>query len=230
MRRFAGLAAGVVALVFASFFSASCGGDEFVEGSSGSTATTGGTGGAGGSGDATTGTGGQASATSAATTSGAGGGGTCQSLGDPCSDCTFANCNGLYCTCFSDQDCAALVGCFNACPAADLACQQTCMTAHPDNISLSFILGSCSATSCAAECPGTQVLDPCTNCLFTSCDDAMNNCIADPECSAILQCAQSCAASDSACVIACGMQHPSGQSGAFAVQACANQSCSAECG
>ena len=229
MRRFAGLAAGVVALVFASVLSIGCGGDEFAGGPGSAAPAAGGTGGAGGPGDAATGTGGAGSATSSIATSGAGGG-TCQSLGDPCSDCSFDNCNALYCTCYADQDCAALVACFNACPPADLACQQTCMTAHPDNISLSFVLGSCSAGACASECPGTQVLDTCSNCLFTSCDNAMNACISDPECSAILQCAQTCAASDSACVLACGMQHPSGQGPAFAVQACANQACTAECG
>jgi len=58
----------------------------------------------------------------------------------------------------------------------------------------------------------------------------MNTCLADPECAAILQCAEACPPGDTPCVLGCGAQHPSAQSAALAVQSCGGTNCQPECG
>ena len=163
----------------------------------------------------------------------AGGGGStpvCQPLGQPCADCTFASCNTEYCACYAIEECASLVGCLNGCGPGDDPCLQGCMTAHPESISQSFLLGDCAAQSCAADCPGAEMLEACSTCLFTACADQMNTCLASPDCAAILQCVQqTCAPNDQDCALACGSQHPSGQAAAFAVNSCLGQQCDTEC-
>lgn len=135
---------------------------------------------------------------------------------------------GLYCPCYADQDCAAIVACFNQCGANNPPCQQNCMSAHPDHISEAFILGDCAAGSCAQECPGVITLDPCSMCLFTSCPAQMNTCLSDPECAALAECALMCAGNQ-ICIFGCGQQHPNGQAKALGALQCMNSSCSAEC-
>jgi hypothetical protein len=155
----------------------------------------------------------------------------CQSVGDACSNCAFSSCNAEYCACYVEQDCAAIVNCFQTCPTGDMACQQTCMTMHPDSISLAFLLGDCASNDCAAECPGVRALDPCEACLFTSCSTQMNTCLSNPDCTALLQCVHpACAPTYSmTCVGNCAALHPGGQTDGLAVYSCLTGSCATAC-
>ena len=209
---------------------AACDDQEFTSGEPTSAGTEAGTGSGGaGAGGGAPGSGGTPASSSAA--QGGAGGVACQSLGDACSDCSFTNCSAQYCDCYAEQDCAALVGCFNACPPGDQACQQTCMTDHKDSISKSFVLGDCAAMSCATSCPGVTALEPCTECLFTSCAPQMNTCLANPECAAILQCVQATCPPpiSTTCALGCANQHPNGQGDAAPLNSCLSQQCSNDC-
>jgi hypothetical protein len=227
-RLFLVVGAGVVTAAIAA--PAGCGGGrQYV-----STTTTGSGGGASGTGGSSTvGSGGAASSSEAASSSsssgggGTGGGPTCTAT-DPCSACQFTSCTGLYCACQADADCAALAECVSGCAPGDQACQQACRSAHVDSISQGAILGDCAAKNCAADCPLAQPLNPCLACMFPSCPTEMNQCLADPECTAIIECAEPCMG-DQICVFNCAQQHPNGTSAAQDVLSCLNQSCSVEC-
>ena len=50
--------------------------------------------------------------------SGGEGGAGCPSLGDPCTDCLSSQCQAVYCNCFGNAECPALVQCFGQCMVA----------------------------------------------------------------------------------------------------------------
>lgn len=189
-------------------------------GSTSTGTTTTGAGGAGGGGGMGAGGGGG---------TGAGGGPSCPGLGDPCTDCTAAQCPATYCACYGNLECSALLQCLQACPPNDAGCGQTCLTAHENGISAAFLLGDCAATTCSASCPNANnALTPCQQCLYGACDIQMNACIANPECTAVISCYQACAG-NMACQQQCTAQHPQGVADAQAVNSCAQASCSNAC-
>jgi hypothetical protein len=73
-----------------------------------------------------------------------------------------------------------------------------------------------------------MALDPCNQCLFTSCAAVMNACVADPACTAYFKCDGACGA-DAACSNACKSTYASGLMHASEVSACAVVSCSSTC-
>ena len=221
---FIGMTAVLVAL-------SGCGSDT-VETPNGTTTTTNtGQGGEGGSGTTTTTT---------TTTTGEGGAGqggngqggeggtmTCPGLGDDCTNCAAAQCQQTYCACFNNAECVALVtGCLQNCMPGDDACSQDCLSQHPDGISDALLLGDCTAASCPVECPGAgEELTPCVECLLTSCSTEMNTCFADPDCLALVTCAQNCPQDDQVCLQTCAMNNPGGIGEAQAVFGCADDQC-----
>lgn len=120
--------------------------------------------------------------------------------------------------------------CTQACAPNDAACNQTCLSNNSSAISEAALLNDCAATSCNGMCAGAAALDGCSKCLFTSCSGAMNTCVANAECAAILTCAQGCDPSDSFCQFSCYSDHPDGQSAADDVTNCLQNSCSGQCG
>lgn len=214
----------------------------FACGGSGSASSSGGSGGStGGSGGSSTATGASGGTTSAGGTTSSGGatssggtGGTtttptCQGLGEPCTDCLAQSCEAQYCACYGDPACGALVQCTQGCAPGDAACNQNCLTNNSSAISEAALLNDCAAANCAS-CPGTAALDGCSKCLFTSCSGAMNACLANVECGAILTCAQGCDPADAFCQFSCYSDHPDGQSAADDVTSCLQNSCSGQCG
>lgn len=226
-----------------------CGGDGFTAGTGGDAGTTqstttsaggqGGTGGAtggattGGTGGATTGGTGGATGGAGGATGGTGGSIPCQPINEPCAECAYASCQDLYCACYAEIDCAALVNCISPCDPTDTACQQPCLTAHQDSISKAFLLGDCASGGCAGSCMGVATIPPCPKCLFTKCPNEMNTCLADPDCNDIINCAAACAPGDIACGFACANGKPqTATNKALAVQSCAGNAnkCQPSCG
>lgn len=201
-----------------------CGSDASTP-SSGSSSSSGG-GGAGGSGD---GGGGGSGGGGEGGKGGGGGAGQCAPLGDACTACLSTTCEDLYCGCTGEPQCGALVDCLAACPSEDEACTQGCLTAHEAGISAGFLLNDCGARSCATECPDSKAAPPCQICLFTSCADDLNRCLANPECSAIIQCIAECPSGDMLCQQGCGLAHTAGIPDARAVGTCSDASCAAQC-
>lgn len=213
-----------------------CGSDDVTVGGGGSTTTTTitGQGGAGGEGTTTT-----TSSTTTTTTGqgGNGGGGSCASMGDDCTNCLYAQCNQTYCGCFDNPECALLVQCLMGCQQGGQggqggqSCQETCMSQHPEGLTDALLASDCTAANCDAECPGVgQDLPPCQECLLTNCGPQMEQCFSNPECTALIQCAQACAPGDQACITACGQAHLGGLQDAQGVLQCAQSpTCSAQC-
>jgi hypothetical protein len=219
---------GITALLLAA---AACGSDT-VETPTGGTGT-----GAGATTSSSTGMGGDMTTSTATTgTGGMGGGGQggsmCPGFGDPCTNCTAAQCQATYCDCFNNPDCVALVQCLQGCTPGDAACQQTCFTDNQNGISDSVLLADCVEPNCngPTECNGSgQALGPCEECLFTSCPAEMNTCLANAECYALITCAQACPPGDQACINNCGLMHTGGINDAQGVLNCANNACAAVC-
>jgi hypothetical protein len=221
-----------VATITAAVLAFSGCGDDVELPPGGTTTTTGSGGGTGSGGDMTTtttssGTGGMGQG--GAGQGGAGGGPTCPGLGDDCTNCTAAQCQDTYCACFNNPACVAIVQCIQGC-AGDDACVQDCLTQNSDGASDAILLGDCTAESCDVECPGAGPdLPPCYECTFEQCSTEMNTCFANPECAAIILCAQACPAGDQTCVQDCVVQHPGGVTDAQAVLTCSNTNCQAQC-
>ncbi len=119
--------------------------------------------------------------------------------------------------------------CTQGCAANDTVCNQTCLANNEGAISEAALLNDCGGSTCALDCPDSTALDICTKCLFTNCSTAMNACLSNPECSALVQCAQDCFG-DAFCQLGCYDDHPDGQNDADAVTSCLQNSCSGQCG
>lgn len=152
----------------------------------------------------------------------------CAGLGDACSDCLFTSCNALYCACYDNATCGALVACTQGCAAGDDGCAQACLTNNQAGISAAALVSDCAATSCPS-CPGVAALGPCEKCLFTSCSAQMNKCLANEECGALIQCAQDCAPGDDTCLAFCAFEHSGGTDDGQAVSDCLGASCGGQC-
>lgn len=220
-----------------------CGGEPFTAtggaggtgGTGGSVMTTGGTGGSATTTGDTGGspaTGGAGGGTASGGAGGTGGGPMCQPLSDDCTQCAFGACQDLYCQCYGNADCPALVNCLQPCDPADDACIKPCLSAHEDSISTAFLLGDCTATPCSDVCMGVAAQQACPKCLFEQCPVQMNDCLADPDCYDILMCAIECPPNDFVCALGCTSGKPQESTNrAAAVQACTTDStkCSADC-
>jgi len=187
------------------------------------TSATTGQGGAGGSTTAT-GTGGSTS------TTGQGGAPPCPGLGDACTECLAWDCSDTYCGCYGNPTCGTLLTCLQTCGPNNAQCTNDCLAQNGAGISDAFLVGDCSATTCAASCAGTGfALAPCEKCLFSKCEDAMNTCLAIEDCTALIQCVQACDPGDQFCAGVCGAQYGSVIDEATAVGDCSNAQCATEC-
>jgi hypothetical protein len=138
------------------------------------------------------------------------------------------SCSKEYCTCYNNPDCPTLVACVQKCNAGDQKCLQTCLTASPNGISDAFLVGNCSAGSCAAQCPAATKSTPCEACLFQQCPAAMNKCLSNAECTNLVQCASACNG-DQGCQLDCFLKYSGGANDAMPVQNCSQGMCAAQC-
>jgi hypothetical protein len=230
-------AAALCALLSLSPLALGCGDDDALfddgggSGGQGASASGGSGGDAAGGATGGDGTGGQSTGgqgNGGQSTGGQGGGGTCFALGDACTECELANCPTEYCDCFQNDACVSLAQCAITCIPGDLDCYQPCWTASPNGISDAALLTHCAGTVCAASCPGFAPLDPCQQCLYSSCDAEMNACMSNPDCTALLLCLDACTAPG--CENQCYNAHPGGLADAGPVGTCLQSSCAAPCG
>lgn len=168
----------------------------------------------------TTGTGPQ---TSGDTTAGA----SCPSLGDPCTECESSMCPVEYCACFDNGSCGLLAQCTAGCAIDDMACNQACWSMHPDGISDGALLTHCAATICSDACGPYVPLTPCQLCLYTECPEEMNQCVANPDCTALLECLDAC--ETPGCENTCYTAFPGGLADSGPVGLCGQDHCAVEC-
>ena len=160
---------------------------------------------------------------------GAGGTETCPGAGDPCTDCLSTQCAAVYCDCYNEIHCGGYLQCLGTCMMGDAACAQNCATVHEPGLSAAILAADCAATTCDGSCSFGQPLNGCQQCLYTSCAPQMNACIADPECTALLQCLQACVPGDMVCAQSCVGEHPDGLPEAQAVRDCRIDNCGDAC-
>lgn len=211
---------------------AACGSDSDTTSSSdeGTTAGPGGpsstASGAGGAGVTSASAGGASGTSSASTGAGRAG---CKGLGDACSDCAAMQCNAQYCACYGNPTCGQLVACVQNCPPGDMGCGQNCLTANEAGITDALLLSDCAAGGCMADCPTAAKLTACEVCALQNCPQQMNKCVANPECTALIQCVEGCMGDDF-CNAGCAFDHGDGQTDAQAVQDCTKTPCANQCG
>ncbi len=184
-----------------------------------------------GTGEATSSTASSVATTVASVSASSGGDGggpaTCTDLGDACTQCEATACPVTYCDCYEDSECLALSACIVGC-GGTAECYQGCATDHPTAISHGALLVDCAATSCPEACPGYVPLTTCQECLYTRCQDEMNACIANPDCTELLYCLGDC--TDAECTNDCYFEHPDGTGDAGPVGTCLQDECPGECG
>ena len=160
------------------------------------------------------------------TTSGNGGG--CVGLGDACSDCAVDACNALYCTCAANTDCTTLIACLDGC-GGNQGCAQNCLSSTPNGISDAVLLNDCASGACGAQCPTTQPLDACQKCAAQMCPQQLSACLANPDCTPLIDCASQCSPDDFICLGGCASDYGDGQDVAEALGDCVSGVCPA-CG
>jgi hypothetical protein len=167
---------------------------------------------------------------SGGTATGTGGGAACVDFGEPCSACEIEACEDRYCECYGNVDCGLYASCAIDCDPGDAECLQACNTAYPDGITDAVLLNDCAATSCSSECEQFELyeLTPCQTCLYEECESAMNDCLAVPDCSALLFCLADCEGSVT-CQNTCYATYPNGIEPATPVGTCSSQNCASAC-
>lgn len=160
---------------------------------------------------------------------GGGGGQVCPGFNE-CTDCISAGCSEVYCACANEIHCLEYLGCLAACESEDLGpeCPQMCAEFHEPGIAAAILVVDCAATVCDGTCLFGKELNDCQTCLYTSCPEQMNACIADAECLALVKCLQMCSG-DMACAQACIGDHPEGFPKAQAVKMCQTDNCFDPC-
>ncbi len=153
--------------------------------------------------------------------------GLCPDLGDPCTQCEATMCPDEYCGCFDNGSCGLLAQCAAGCEIGDAECNQACWTMHPEGISDGALLTHCAATLCMPECGPFVPLTECQVCLYSECQDAMNVCVSNPECTALLECLDAC--ENPGCENGCYALHPDGFADSGPVGECAQRACLTAC-
>ncbi len=154
----------------------------------------------------------------------------CSGFGDMCTECVAEACPADWCGCANSMDCLALFSCTDGCNG-DEACNQMCITQHQDGVSAAILVSACAGGPCDASCPqGGDELDPCEECLYQSCDDEMNACLAVPACLDLWDCLKACAQLDLTCQQNCYASFGAGVAPLQAVVDCATAVCDPVCG
>lgn len=166
-----------------------------------------------------------------------------------CKSCLDTKCKTQVDQCNANSECVALSNCLKSCKSND--CMQKCLMDHQDGYPYLQSLSSCAAQNCANECKedkdkgtpdtgdnggntsgntggNTGGDNSCKTCMQTKCSSQLNQCAANPECVALIQCIDPC--NDDACVQNCAQQHPNGVSDVNNIVQCVQTNCSAECG
>jgi hypothetical protein len=87
--------------------------------------------------------------------------------------------------------------------------------------------GTGGAGGATEVCPGFG--DPCTECWSAGCAAEYCECVDNPECFALFQCAGGCPAGGD-CIGQCFASHPNGASDVILLNDCSAQACATECG
>lgn len=172
------------------------------------------------------------SASTEVTTTGAstGTGPVCGGFGDACTECQSESCSAVWCGCVENPECLAAFDCWGDCAPSDMACNQACTQAHPSGIAAALLVSDCAASTCQDSCGWGTDVAPCAECLYASCAEATNACIADAECVPLNQCLGMCSPSNIQCQQQCYEDHGDGVDTLQALIDCSAMSCQAACG
>lgn len=181
-----------------------------------------------GTGAGTTSTG-TSTSTSTGTSSTSTGSVVCSAFGQ-CPDCVSQACPEVWCDCVGNVQCSQIFQCTADC-AGDAACLQGCMAMYPDGISVAILVNDCASTTCADSCPNAHgdPLDPCETCLYSTCPEAMNACLSEPECLTLWSCLTACGQNDLSCHNDCYNAHPDGIPPLEGILDCSTMSCGDSC-
>lgn len=141
--------------------------------------------------------------------------------------CESATCPFEYCGCLDNPDCLLLAQCTSLCTNGDAACNQACWTLYPEGISDGALLTHCAATDCTAECGDYVPLSSCQECLYRQCQPQMNVCVANPDCTVLLECLAAC--DEPGCESTCYTAHPDGLADSGPVGECGQDACVDAC-
>lgn len=146
--------------------------------------------GTGANGSGGTGTGASGTGGTGAVGTGGGGQEPCPHFGTECSECISETCVGAWCSCYESPDCLGIFDCWSNC--ADQSCVLGCNAAFEGGISDALLVSNCAGSACSGVCDWGDDLEPCGECIFSSCSDAANACFSEPDCFLLFDCLTSC--------------------------------------
>lgn len=149
----------------------------------------------------------------------------CDAFPGQCSQCVANECGQTWCSCTENQECITLLGCFGNCMTEE--CYQECMAAHPDGAADAFNVLACP--SCTDLCGGAQPADPCTQCLYTDCEEELNACVGEPDCVPLWNCLIECPQGGLTCQNNCYDAFPDGIQTLETMFNCTSNECVGEC-
>lgn len=148
----------------------------------------------------------------------------CDAFPGPCPQCVANECGQTWCSCTENQECIALLGCFGDCMTE--GCYQECMAAHPEGTGDALNVLACPP--CADLC-GSAPVDPCTECLYTDCEEELNACVGEPDCVPLWNCLIECPQGGLTCQNNCYDSFPDGIQTLETMFNCTSTECVGEC-
>ncbi|MRG95945.1 hypothetical protein GF068_29090 [Polyangium spumosum] len=177
--------------------------------------------------------------------------GGCDTLNDcgTCQQCAFDGlCSDELATCANNQECVDLFNCLNpASGVCDQACQQQCAQQYPNAIDTYVDILDCifcqecgsscgvdpMAFGCPASCDNQNNCQSCFDCSMAMggiCEDDLQICLNNPECTMLSACINMCPAGDVQCQVQCEQTHPFGVADYNAIIICGVcQECPNDC-
>ena len=97
-------------------------------------------------------------------------------------------------------------------------------------VALALLASGCAADPCAGSCPQAgDPLTPCEECTYSTCPEAMNACLSNPECLQLYGCLSSCGPNDLSCHQDCYNENPGGIEALEDVLDCTGGPCEDPC-
>jgi len=132
-------------------------------------------------------------------------------------ECSMDKCGDAINSCLADSECSKVQDCAMGCSCGDDDCMLGC--AQSSTSPLAQPVATCVASEChvaarllksaaTIDCAESACPKGCA-CSMDKCGDAVNSCLADPECSKVQDCAMGCGCGDDDCMVSCAQSSSS---------------------
>lgn len=150
-------------------------------------------------------------------------------MNNPCFECMYKDCSMAFCDCAAEPACTKMLPCMQQCPQGDQGCQQNCQQVNSLGLAEFLVMAECAGTTCLSSCQGAEPVGACQLCLAQQCEQELESCYGNPECTAFVACAQACPQGNMNCINQCMTDHAGGVNQATQLRDCSVSGCPMVC-